>query len=81
MLSYLFGGTKDSKKVENGDPELAMRAGLDEHGDFATKIDGTLEFEDFLIFRAIVMRQSSRMFQPKKDELNKQKIDLFKTKD
>jgi hypothetical protein len=34
MLSYLFGGSKETKKVENADPELAMRDQMDEHGDF-----------------------------------------------
>ena len=51
-----------------------MRAALDAHGDFATKIDGTLEFPDFIIFRSIITRQASRMFMPKRAELNEQKL-------
>ena len=41
MLSYLWKGKK-TDKVENESPELAMREALDEHGEFATNIDGTL---------------------------------------
>ena len=80
MLSYIFG-KKDSDKPENADPELAMRDALDSHGDFKTKIDGTLEFEDFLVFRAIIMRQASRVFAPKKDALNDKKLEAFKSND
>ena len=63
MLSYLWGGKKaEEAKPENENPELAMRDQLDEHGDFATKIDGTLEYEDFLYIRAVIIRQSLRLF-------------------
>lgn len=70
MLSYLFGKKSAEAAPENADPELAMREALDAHGNFATKIDGTLEFNDFIIFRAIITRQSGRMFAPKREELN-----------
>jgi len=81
MLSYLWGGKKDEKKEENADPELAMREALDSHGDFATKIDGTLEWDHFLVFRAIIMRQASRMFEKKRAELNERKLEAFTNKD
>jgi hypothetical protein len=80
MLSYLFGKGKSDKK-ENADAELAMREAMDEHGDFNCKIDGTLEFQDFLVFRAIVMRQGSRLFEPKRLALNAKKLELYKAKD
>jgi hypothetical protein len=44
MLSYIWGGARKKDQKENDDPELAMRENLDAHGDFATKLDGTLEF-------------------------------------
>jgi len=63
MLSYIFGtGTKAVEKVENADPELAMRDQMDEHGDFKTELDGSMVLEDFLIFRGIILRQALRMF-------------------
>ena len=75
MLSYLWGGAKEANaEPENDNPELAMRTALDAHGEFATKIDGTLEYADFLVFRAIIMRQSGRMFAPKRAELNEKKL-------
>jgi hypothetical protein len=80
MLSYLFGKGKDEKS-ENMDPELAMREAMDNHGDFNCKIDGTLELEDFLVFRGIVMRQGSRKFEPKRLEMNAKKLELYKAKD
>jgi hypothetical protein len=55
MLSYLWGGKK-SEKVENENPELAMREDLDTHGEFHCKADGTMEFKDFLTIRAIILR-------------------------
>lgn len=55
MLSYLWKGKK-SEKVENENPELAMREACEAHGDFATNADGTLQWEAFLLFRSIVMR-------------------------
>ena len=82
MFSYLWGGKKDAKaKPENEEPELAMRDALDAYGEFATKIDGTLEYKDFLVFRAIIMRQASRSFKPKRDELNEKKLKAFADKD
>lgn len=81
MFNYLWGGKKpDNAKPENENPELAMRDQLDEHGEFACKIDGTLEYPDFLVLRAVIMRQSLRMFKPKRDELNARKLEAFKAK-
>lgn len=81
MLSYLWGGKKEANaKPENDSPELAMREAMDMHGDFAVKIDGTLEFNDFLTFRAIITRQSGRMFAPKRAELNEKKLQAFREK-
>lgn len=81
MLSYLWGGKKDANAPpENESPELAMREALDAHGDFSTKLDGTLEFNDFITFRAIITRQSGRMFAPKRAELNEKKLQAFRDK-
>jgi len=79
MLSYLWGGK--TEKPENTDPELALREACDAHGEFTTKIDGTLEWDHFLIFRAIIMRQSARMFEKKRAELNERKLEAFTNKD
>ena len=82
MLSYLFGKGGDQKPInENEDPELAMRDAMDSHGDFTCKLDGSLEFEDFLVFRAIVMRQASRKFEPRRADLNERKMKAFQSKD
>ena len=63
MLSYLWGGKKaDDAAPENDNAELALRDACDAHGTFNTKIDGTLEYEDFLVFRAIITRQAGRHF-------------------
>lgn len=81
MLSYLWGGKKEANAApENDSPELALREACDVHGDFAVKIDGTLEFNDFLTFRAIITRQSGRMFAPKRAELNAKKLEAFREK-
>jgi uncharacterized LabA/DUF88 family protein len=81
MFSYLWGGKKAADaKPENENAELAMRDQLDDHGEFACKIDGTLEYQDFLVLRAIIMRQAWRQFKPERDELNNRKLEAFKAK-
>ena len=81
MLSYLWGGKKAADaKPENENPELAMREACDAHGEFTCKIDGTLEFDHFIVFRAIIIRQSNRKFTAKKAELNAKKLAAFKEK-
>ena len=58
-----WGGKKNADAApENEDPELAMREALDAHGEFASAMDGTLEFQDYLVLRAIITRQSGRLF-------------------
>ena len=81
MLSYLWGGAKPAEsQPENENPELAMREAMDAHGDFATKIDGTLEYDDFITFRAIITRQAGRLFAAKRTELNAKKLEAFNAK-
>jgi len=81
MLSYLWGGKKaENAKPENENPELAMREAMEAHGEFATKIDGTLEYDHFLVFRAIITRQAGRAFAPVKAVLNERKLAAFREK-
>ena len=58
---------------ENVDPELAMREACGKHGTFKRNDDGTLHFEDYVVFRSIIVRQAARLFEPKKTELDKMK--------
>ena len=70
-LNYMWGGERPADATpENEDPELAMREAIELHGTFAKKADGTLEFDDFLVFRAIITRQAGRMFAPIKAQLD-----------
>ena len=81
MFSYLWGGKKaDDAKPENENPELAMRDQLDQHGDFNTKIDGTLEYQDFCILRAVILRQSIRQFREPKKAITEKRLQAFKDK-
>ena len=80
MLSYLWGGKKNTEKPENADSELAMREQLDEHGDFNTKVDGTLEYEDFLFIRAVILRQALRMFQEPRKTITAKRQEAFDQK-
>mgnify|MGYP001189910006 CR=1 FL=1 len=59
MLSYLFGG-KTTDKKENDNAELAMREALDEHQEFRIEEDGTMNFEDYIVLRAVINRQQLR---------------------
>ena len=80
-LNYLWGGERPADAApENETPELAMREAMELHGNFAKKADGTLEFEDFLLFRAIITRQAGRMFAPIKAELDQRKLAAFSSK-
>ena len=81
MLSYLWGGKKNAEAPpENDDPELAMREALDAHGEFKAKIDGTFEWDDYLVFRAIIMRQAQRMFKPKKTAIAEKRLEAYREK-
>ena len=81
MLSYLWGGSRSAEAApENENPELAMREAMDAHGEFATRIDGTLEYDHFIVFRAIITRQAGRAFAPKRAELNEKKLAAFREK-
>lgn len=81
MLSFLWGGKKAADaKPENDNPELAMREQLDQHGDFVTKLDGTLEYQDFCLLRAVILRQAIRSFAEQKTKLNASRLEAFKAK-
>jgi hypothetical protein len=80
-LNYLWGGERPADAApESESPELAMREAMELHGNFAKKADGTLEFDDFLLFRAIITRQAGRMFAPIKAELDSRKLAAFNSK-
>lgn len=56
-----------------------MREQLDAHGEFATKLDGTMEFKDFLVLRSIIARQSIRLFAHSKLQFKEKGHKLFLT--
>lgn len=56
-----------------------MREQLDAHGDFATKIDGTMEFKDYLVLRSVIARQSIRLFAPMKLKFKQKGYEIFLT--
>ena len=76
VLSYLWGGKKD--KVENENPELAMREALDEKGDFFVKEGGIMDINDFIIFRCIIERQSMRHNFENNEKLKAASVELWK---
>ncbi len=72
MLAFLWGGARwPLTRVENEDYILAMREDLEAHGNFACKLDGTMEFIDFLTFRSIISRHTCRKNYDEKQELRK----------
>ena len=73
-LRFLF--SKDGKIVRDNVVEDA----LDAHGLFRRQADGTLEFDEFLTLKEIILRQSLRLFAPKKAVLTEQKIKALKEK-
>ena len=68
----------DENESEN--PLCAVEDALDAYGQFRRQADGTLPFEDFLALKEIILRQSLRLFAPKKAELTEQKIQALKEK-
>lgn len=81
MLSYLWGGSKKADKPENENPELAMRDQLDDHGDFKTQADGTMELKDFLVLRSIILHQGLRHYKPQKEIYREKSLELYKKED
>ena len=69
MLGFLWGGPLQEGQVEPPSAEEALIQCIGWHGDFERNENGgTLKFDDFLAFRAITMRQTTRLFKPKKEE-------------
>lgn len=66
--------------TENESPEIALREALDAHGPFARTAEGTLEWDDYVSFRAIVARQAERFFKVKRAELDTRKLQAYKDK-
>lgn len=81
MLSFLWGGSKKASKPENENPELAMRDQLDDHGDFATKADGTMELKDYLALRSVIIHQGLRHYKPQREGFRDKSLELFKAED
>lgn len=77
MLSSIFGSKTAAKPTENENPELAMRDQLDEHGDFATAADGTMEFKDYCVMRSIITRQTNRSYAEEKVTAEEKLYQLF----
>ena len=71
-------GTYDEDESDN--PMFAVEDALDAHGLFRRQADGTLEFDEFLTLKEIILRQSLRLFAPKKAVLTEQKIKALKEK-
>lgn len=57
-----------------------MQNALDKHGDFATSLQGTMVFDDFLIFKGIITRYSWKAFMPEREKLLKKKLEIFRAK-
>ena len=75
MLNYLWGGGHFTK-TENEDFILAMREDLDHHGEFTCKVDGTMEFVNFLSFRSTITRQIWRKHFAQFNAM-RQKLDYY----
>lgn len=80
VYNYLSG--KGEEKKENEDPQKAMEEALSsEGGKFKdrTNEDGTMKFDDLCKLRAVIIRQANRAFHQRREELNKEKLEAFKT--
>lgn len=81
MFNYLYGGEREANSpAENDNPELALREAIAAHGTFAKKADGTLEWDDFVLFRSIVARQTERCFKQKRIDLGVRKLKAYREK-
>ena len=59
---------------ESENPLCAVEDALDAYGRIRREADGIVNFEDFLALKEIILRQSLRLFAPKKFILTEQKI-------
>jgi hypothetical protein len=66
---------------ENPDPVVAMQEALDEYGDFSLIANGSLSWDGTQACHKILMRQGSRAFIPKENELIEKRMEFFKTRD
>jgi len=58
-----------------------MREACTRHGEFKRRADGTLEFDDYIELRRIIVRQTSRTWKPIRTKLEKMKSDAYMNKD
>ena len=63
---------------ENQDAELAMREQCDKHGEFKRNADNTLQWDDYMALKKIMLRQSYRLYKPQKDVIDKKRLVAFK---
>lgn len=68
----------DDNESEN--PMLAVEDAIDTYGRFGRESDGTLCFEDFMVLKEIIQRQSLRLFAPKKAALTQRKLQALRDK-
>ena len=84
MLGYFFGGKKEEQikaKVEDSNPQLAMQAALDTHGDFEMEEDGTLAWKSTVVMRVVMMRQAHReMYRTYRTELDERRRSAYRLK-
>jgi len=50
---------------------------IEEYGTFKTNMDGTLEFEDFLMLQSFISRQTERKFRPDRMALKDKQYEIF----
>lgn len=81
-LQYVYKGFPVSIEDPVGDlegtPEEAMKRLCDEYGNFARCEDGTIEFNDFIQLRAIMLRQANRAFGKRRLELNEKLLEGYR---
>jgi hypothetical protein len=69
-MKFFFGSTlKEEMEKEPTNPVDAMQQALDNHGDFHTNADGTLIADDTIVMRQVIIRQASRSFLERKEQL------------
>ena len=77
-----FGGAKkEEERREKENPKEALTDALDDHEDFKTKHDGTLELDSFIAMRCAILRQTMRAYQPEKEKLHQAALQALRAHD
>jgi hypothetical protein len=64
LFTYLWSQDSAANHKEHEDPRQALKDAIKRAPKIKLKLDGTLEFDDYLVLRCLITRQADRAYMP-----------------